>query len=82
MGAVLMNEEAIIVVSIKGIPTNVWAAIYQEDALVAFTCETLREDAARETGADDQPIIHEYARSSRVKTWQGFGYACPLIRRE
>ena len=55
-----MNEKAVVVVSIEGVATDVGAAVYQKYTLVPYTCESLCKDAACETGADDQPIIHEH----------------------
>ena len=56
--AVLVDQQAVIVVAVVGIAADVRAAVDEEDALVALARETFRENAAGEARADNQPIVH------------------------
>jgi hypothetical protein len=53
-----MNEQARGIIAIIRITADMGATIEQQDPLVALRGEPLRKNAARETGADNDPIKH------------------------
>ena len=58
MRAVLVDQQAGLVVAVIGVAADMGAAVDDEHALVALARETLGKHAAGKAGADDQPIIH------------------------
>jgi hypothetical protein len=57
VGAVLVDEHAVLVVVVVSIPGDVVASIDDEHALAAPGGELLGQYRAREAGADDQGVV-------------------------
>ena len=55
---VLVDQRAVLVITVIGVAADMVAAIDQENRLVALVGKALSEHAAGETGTDNQPIVH------------------------
>jgi hypothetical protein len=59
MRAILVNENAGLVVSIVGIAADMRPAIDHQDLFVTLARQPFGNNAPGETGTDDEPIKHE-----------------------
>ena len=78
MRTVLVDQQPVVVITVIGVAADMVAAVDEKNALVALARKTLRQNAARKAGADNQPIVHSRSlRRRRGINGKGRGADAP-----
>ena len=54
-----MNQNAVLIVIIEGVPSDMWALVADEHSLSRVTRETLRDRCTGKAATDNQVIEHD-----------------------